>query len=88
MVDKYNHIIEKGINYLKCQYFQKEKESKRKVQYKLLHDDVFVHPTQIMNPLVNLMTVAFHQSLYSEFSNIFCHLFIKCFLHELFVQYV
>ena len=54
MVDKYNHIIEKGSNYLKCQYFQNEKESKRKVQYKVLPDEIFSLAIQIMNPLVKL----------------------------------
>ena len=54
MVDKYNHIIEKDSNYLKCQYFQKEKESKGKVQYKVLPDEIFSLAIQIMNPLVKL----------------------------------
>ena len=54
MVDKYNHIIKKGSNYLKCQYFQKEKESKGKVQYKVLPDEIFSLAIQIMNPLVKL----------------------------------
>ena len=54
MVDKYNHIIEKCSNYLKCQYFQKEKESKGKVQYKVLPDEIFSLAIQIMNPLVKL----------------------------------
>ena len=53
MVDKYN-IIEKGSNYLKSQYFQKEKESEGKVQYKVLPYESFSLAIQIMNPLVKL----------------------------------
>ena len=54
LTDKYNHIVEKGSKFVKCQYYQKQKESRKGVQYKLLPGNVFVLPTQVLSPLVHL----------------------------------
>ena len=35
MVDEYNHIIPQGSRYIECQYYQKQKETKSKIHYKL-----------------------------------------------------
>ena len=55
MVDEYNHIISQGSRYIQCQYYQKEKETKSKIHYKLLPKKVYVLPTQVLSPLVNLI---------------------------------
>ena len=55
MVDEYNHIILRGSCYIKCQYYQKQKETKSKIHYKLLPKKVYVFPTQVLLPLVNLI---------------------------------
>ena len=55
MVDEYNHIILQGSCYIKCQYYQKQKETKSKIHYKLLPKKVYVFPTQVLLPLVNLI---------------------------------
>ena len=55
MVDEYNHIIPQGSHYIKYQYYQKQKETKSKSHYKLLPKKVYVFPTQVLSPLVNLI---------------------------------
>ena len=54
MVDDYNHLIPKGSKYIKWQYFQKQKESRSGIYYKLFPKFVYVLPTQVLTPLVNL----------------------------------
>ena len=44
LVDKFNHVVEKGDPYITCQYYQKDRENKSKVLYKLLKDHVYVYP--------------------------------------------
>ena len=46
LVDKFNHVIESGMKFIKCQYYQKQKESRKGVQYKLIPGEVFVLPSQ------------------------------------------
>lgn len=50
----HKEILPRASNYLKSQYFQKARESKWKIKYKFLHDKVFLHPSQVMNPSVKL----------------------------------
>ena len=52
--DKNKHVIEKGSKFIKCQYYQKIKETRKGVQYELLDGEVYVLPTQVLSPLVNL----------------------------------
>ena len=40
--------------YIKCQYYQKQKESHSGIHYKLFPKIVYVLPTQVLSPLVNL----------------------------------
>ena len=54
MVDDYNHLIPKGSKYIKCQYYEKQKESQSGIDYKLFLKIVYVLPTQVLSPLVNL----------------------------------
>ena len=55
MVDDYNHLILKGSKYIKCQYYHKQKESRSSgIHYKLFPKIVYVLPTQVLSPLVNL----------------------------------
>ena len=54
MVDDYNHLILKGSKYIKCQYYQIQEESRSGIHYKLLPKSVYVFPTQVLSPLVNL----------------------------------
>ena len=54
LVDEYNHIVPQGSRYIECQYYQKEKETKSEIRYKLLPKRVYVFPTQVLSPLVNL----------------------------------
>ena len=54
LIDKYNHVILKGNKYLKCQYFTKISEKKGKYFYKLLPDEIYAYPTEVMSPYVNL----------------------------------
>ena len=55
VVDEYNHIIPQGSRYIECQDYQKQKETKSKIHYKLLPKKVYVFPTQVLSPLVNLI---------------------------------
>ena len=48
-MDKYHHVI-----YILCRYYEKVKQVKAKVIYKLLNNDVLVLPTQVMSPLVKM----------------------------------
>ena len=54
MVDGYNHLIPKGSKHIKYQNYQKQKESQSGIHYKLLPKSVYVFPTQVLSPLVNL----------------------------------
>ena len=54
LVDEYNHVVPKESQYIECQYYQKEKETKSEIRYKLLPKRVYVFPTQVLSPLVNL----------------------------------
>ena len=42
MVDGYNHLIPKGSKYIKCQNYQKQKESQSGIHYKLLPKSVAI----------------------------------------------
>ena len=53
IVDDYNHLIPKGSKYTKCQYYQK-KEHRSGIYYKLFPKILYVLPTQVLSPLVNL----------------------------------
>ena len=53
LIEKFNHVIEKGMKFIKCQYYYKQKESRKGVQYKLI-PEVFVLPSQVLSPLVNI----------------------------------
>ena len=64
LCDKFHHVILKGSKFIKCQYFQKIKEHKQKIHYNLLSDEIYVYPTEIMSPLVNLgddLTLSIHE---------------------------
>ena len=54
IIDDYHHTIQKGSVYLKCHYLEKFSEKRSKVGYKLLSKNVFVLPSQVMNPLVEM----------------------------------
>ena len=54
MVDEYNHAITAGSKFMKCQYYQKNKENKKGVPYVLPPGHVLVLPTQVLSPFVNL----------------------------------
>ena len=54
MVDDYNHIIEKGSMYLKCNYLEKKFEKKGNVFHKMLKKIVYAFPAQVVNPFVSL----------------------------------
>ena len=53
MVNGYNHIISQGSR--ECLYYQKQKETKSKIHYKLLPKNIYVFPTQVLSLLVNLI---------------------------------
>ena len=55
MVDEYNHIIPQGSRHIECQYYQKRKEIKSNIHYKLLPKKVYVFPTQVFSSLVSLI---------------------------------
>ena len=48
------YCLKRASNYLNSQHFQKARESKRKIQHKFLHDEVFLHLSQVMNYSVKL----------------------------------
>ena len=54
IVDEYNHIIPQESRYINSQYYQKQKETKSRIHYKLLPKRVYVFPTQVLSPLANL----------------------------------
>ena len=54
IIDDYHHTIQKGSVYRKCHYLEKVSEKRSKVGYKLLSKNVFVLPSQVMNPLVEM----------------------------------
>ena len=54
IVDEYNHIIPQESCYINSQYYQKQKETKSRIHYKLLPKRVYVFPTQVLSPLANL----------------------------------
>ena len=54
MVDDYSHLIPKGSKYIKYQYYQKQKEFYSGIHYILFPKIVYVLPTQVLSPLVNL----------------------------------
>ena len=54
IIDDYHHALQKGSVYLKCHYLEKVSEKRSKVGYKLLSKNVFVLPSQVMNPLVEM----------------------------------
>ena len=49
MVDEYNHAITAGSKFIKCQYYQKNKENKKGVPYVLPPGHVLVLPTQVVS---------------------------------------
>ena len=53
MIDDYNHVVPKGSKFTKCQYYQKQKESRSGIHYKLLPKSV-CFPLQVLSPLVDL----------------------------------
>ena len=54
MCDGYNHVIEKGTKYLKCNYLEKKSEKKGSIFYKMLGKTVYVLPAQVLYPFVSL----------------------------------
>ena len=54
MVDESNHNIDIGTQFIMCQYFEKVKEKRSYLSYKILPQIVYVLPSQVMNPMVNL----------------------------------
>ena len=52
IIDDYHHTIRKGSVYLKWYYIEKVSEKRLKVGYKLLSQNVFVLPSQVMNLLI------------------------------------
>ena len=52
MCDDYNHVIEKGIKYLKCHYLEKKSEKKGNIFYKMLGKTVYVLPAHVLYPFV------------------------------------
>ena len=69
ITDQNNHVISEGCNYILGQYFQKEKEKKNKDIYKLLPDQVYVIPSQVMCPAVNLIDNELTVQEYQWFSD-------------------
>ena len=66
IVDIYHHGILEGHPCIKCQYLEKDIEKKNKIMYKLLPDEVYVLPPQVMSPLVPMsadLSVAEYQWL-------------------------
>ena len=68
MCDDYNHVIEEGMKYLKCNYLEKKSEKKGNIFYKKLEKTVYVLPAQVLYPFVSLkddfsMSVADYQWL-------------------------
>ena len=66
MIYRYQHCINKESKYIVCQYFEKVKEKRGVVQYKLLQDDVYIHPYQVAVPSVtmsenNCLTISEYQ---------------------------
>ena len=53
-VDKYNHVIEDGVKYIRCNYLEKINEKRGKVEYKFVEEDTFVMPFQIFCPSVTV----------------------------------
>ena len=49
--DDYNHIVEKGVKYLKCNYLEKKYERKGSIFYKMI-GKIVVLPTKVVYPLV------------------------------------
>ena len=67
MCDDYNHVIEKGMKYLKCNYLEKKSE-KGNIFHKKKEKTVYVLPAQVLYPFVSLkddfsMSVADYQWL-------------------------
>ena len=54
MVDDYNHIIEKGSTFLKCNYLGKKNLKKRKCFYKMLKKIVYVLSAYVVNHFLSL----------------------------------
>ena len=54
MVDEYNHAITAGSKFIRCQYYQKDKENKKGVSYVLPPGHVLVLPMQVLSLFVNL----------------------------------
>ena len=54
MCDDYNHVIEEGMKYLKCNYLEKKSEKKGNIFYKKLEKTVYVLPAQVLYPFVSL----------------------------------
>ena len=48
-MDIYHHVILEGHPFIKCQYLEKDIEKKNKIMYKLLPDEVYVLPPQVMS---------------------------------------
>ena len=54
MLDSSNHVVGKGQCYIKCNYYERTDERRMKVYYKEIKEEVFVFPTQVMCPLVQM----------------------------------
>ena len=78
IVDKGNHCIKSASHYIKCQYFEKIKERKLMIKYKLLPDIVLVLPTQVMNLAMRNVLYSFMLMFYIvlKLKNIFLDIFI------------
>ena len=54
IIEEYNHVVPEGSKFMKCQYYQKEKEQRFGIHYKLLPKSVYIFLTQVLFPLFNL----------------------------------
>ena len=54
MVDDYCHIIQKGDQYIYCNYLEKVQEKHGRIHYKCLSKTVYVLPAQVLFSVVSL----------------------------------
>ena len=54
MVDENGHTVATGDSYIFCQYYEKIKEKRNCIEYKLLQPEVFVMPYQVFCPCVQM----------------------------------
>ena len=56
LVDKNNHVILSGEQFIECQYLDKRSQGKSRVKYTLLPDIIYVNPAMVASPVVNMMS--------------------------------